>query len=882
MYKLEKKYYKKAFFTALIMALVMYLPFVIIDRGYFIFYGDYNAQQIPFFKMCVQAVHNGTIGWDWHTDLGANFFGSYTYYTLGSPFFWIMTLFPASVSQYLMMPLLCVKFGLFSLFAFMYIRRFVAKPQTALIGGILYAFSSFNLYNIFFQFQDAYIWFPLLLIGLEEAVINKRRGLFALAVAINALANYFFFVQECVFLVIYFLCRFAMDKRFSVKVRDFFGLAFESVLGVVMAGVLFIPSIYQVLDVPRSHSMLSDWNFLFFSNEQRYGLLLENTFFPPEVAARNSMFTEANAKWSSVALYLPLFSMAGVIAFIKDKKGHWARVLIAICIVMAFVPGLNAAFTLLNSNYYTRWFYMPELIMCLATVYVLENEELDMKSGCKSCAVVVVLMSVLALLSPFTQKTKNSAGEEITNIIPRFQNNMSPAVWVQIAIAAAMLVVLYILMRFRPRFTWNEFMKRATAVTIVCSLGLGYYFVGYGRAIGPKVGRYNMMVDAKFSIDDPDFYRIEGINETNNVNMFWGMSSLKSFTSIIPGSTFELYDLLGITRTVNSAPDHNRYAFRAFSRVKYIMIPNDMSKSSRESALKDLAIYEYMETQGNYDIYKTEYALPMGFAYDDYLLQEDVKDNRKVDNLIVRAAVLTEEQSKKYADILNPLDPTDTGIITLERFKSDAGNRIAEGVQQFSINRNGFTAVSDYDSEKLVVFSVPYCKGWSATVNGQPVEVDKINAGLCGIRVPEGRCDISFTYETPGLKIGIIMTVGGIVIFAAYIWFFVYRKRQRGNRYAHLYELTQVEGIKAHNSYIGQISEQIYTCPERDENSSADQEMQFPEIEENFMLDKRVDYSRKSPKERSSHITEDDEAYRVMEELDMKKQVDEENSGEEN
>lgn len=882
MYKQEKKYYKKAFLTAFIMAFVMFIPFVIIDRGYFIFYGDYNAQQIPFFKMCVQAVHNGTMGWDWHTDLGANFVGSYTYYTLGSPFFWFMTLFPASISQYLMMPLLCIKFGLFSLFAFMYIRRFVTKPQTALIGGILYAFSSFNLYNVFFQFQDAIIWFPLLLIGLEEAVINKRRGLFAFTVAINALANYFFFIQECVFLVIYFLCRYAMDKRFVIKARDFLRLAFESVLGVALAGVLFIPSIYQVLDVPRSHSMLSDWNFLFFSNEQRYGLLLESMFFPADVAARNAMFVEANGKWSSVALYLPLFSMAGVLAFVKGKKGHWARVLLPVCLVMAVIPGLNSLFTLLNSNYYTRWFYMPELIMCMATVYVLENEELDMKSGLKSCAIVVSLMSVLVLLAPFSKKTKGANGEEITTIIFRFQNDMNPVVWIQVGLSVAMMVALYILLRMRPKFTWNEFMRRATAVTMVCSLALGYYFIGYGRAIGPKVGRYNMTVDAKFSIDDPDFYRMEGINETNNVNMFWGMSSLKSFTSIIPGSTFELYDLLDISRTVNSAPDNNRYAFRAFSRVKYIMIPNDMSKTRRESTLKDLAIYEYMETQGNYDIYKTEYALPMGFAYDDYFLDKDVKGNRKVDNLLVRAAVLTEEQSKKYADILNPIDPDDTGIITLERFKSDAKNRISEGVQQFSINNKGFTAVSDYDSEKLVVFSVPYCKGWSATVNGQPVEVDKINAGLCGIRVPEGKCDISFTYETPGLKIGIIMTVGGIVVLAVYIWFFTYRKRQRANKYAHLYERTQVEGIKAHKSYIGQISEQIYTCPERDENSSLEQEMEFPEIEENFMRNTRVDYSNRKPKERKSHITEDDEAYRVMEELDMKKQEDEEDGGEEN
>ena len=153
MYSKEKIYYKKSFFTALIMAAVMFLPFLIIDQGYFTYYGDYNSQQIPFFKHCIELLHNGTSGWDWSTDLGANFVGSYSYYTLGSPFFWFMCLFPSAISQYLMAPLLCVKIALFSLFGFIYIRRFVTKPQTALIGGLLYAFSSFNIYNIFFHIK---------------------------------------------------------------------------------------------------------------------------------------------------------------------------------------------------------------------------------------------------------------------------------------------------------------------------------------------------------------------------------------------------------------------------------------------------------------------------------------------------------------------------------------------------------------------------------------------------------------------------------------------------------------------------------------------------------------------------------------------------------
>ena len=869
MFKQEKKYYQKAFFVTMIMALVLFLPFVIADGGYFVFYGDYNAQEIPFYKHCVEMVQRGMFGWDWQTDLGANFFGSYTYYTLGSPFFWLMCLFPSSWAPYLMMPLNCVKFGLFGLFAFIYIRRFVTKPQSALIGGILYAFSSFNLYNVFFQFQDAMIWFPLLLIALEETVINKRRGVFALAMALNCLANYFFFIQECVFLILYFSVRCAADKNFRIRVRDFFCLAFESVVGVLIGCVLFLPAIYQVLDVPRSQNVLVDWNFLFFGDEQRYGLILESFFFPPEVAARNEMFQKANARWSSVALYLPLFSMAGVFAFFKSAKKHWIKPLLLLCLLFAFVPGLNASFTMFNNNYYTRWFYMPTLMCCLATASVLEHEEYDLRFGISATTVATAIIGGLALLAPFQRSSNNANGTQTPSVFPRFMSITYTALWISVGMAAVAIIVMNVLLKFRKKEPYLKFMNGLTIITVIFSMCLGYYFIGCGRAIGPELGDYNQMASAKFNIDDPDFYRIEGLDETNNVNMLWDMSSLKSFTSVIPGSTFELYDLLGIKRTVNSEPGFDRYGLRALTNVKYIMLPHNMF--SPDTALDKLEIYDKIDTQGEYDIYKTDYALPMGFAYDGYYLVKDVKDNVKVDNLMVRAAVLTEEQAEKYSDILEELDVIDTGNVSLDRFKKDAQARIAEGVTRFSVNKQGFTAVSNYVTEKLVCFSVPWCKGWSATVNGTPVEVEKINGGFCAIRVPSGNGEISFTYETPGLRYGIIASLAGLGLLGVYVLAFkIARKKARS--YAHLYERDQVDGVKAHKSYIGQISEQIYNCHERGGKVTSDSQIiAFPDINESFMDREKYDFSKRKPKERNSHITEDDEAYRVMEELDKQR-----------
>lgn len=879
MFRQERKYYARAFLYALAMAGILLLPFVIIDHGYFVYYGDYNAQQIPFYKTCIEAVQSGNLGWNWKTDLGVNFVGSYSFYTLGSPFFWFAALFPVAISQYLMAPLLALKIALSSFFAFVFIRRFVTKPQNALIGGLLYAFSGYSMYNIFFNhFHEAIVFFPLLLIGLEEAVVNKRRGALAVAVAINAFVNYFFFIGECIFLVIYFVARLIGDRRFRFGVRDFFCLAFEAVCGVLIAGALFVPSIFQVLDVPRSTSMLNGWDFLFYNKNQRYGLILEAMFFPGEVPARTEMFENADSKWSSVALFLPLFSMSGVIALVKgaaseaSRRMKWLRIILPACFVIAMVPGLNSSFVLFNYSFYTRWFYMPELLCALATVYVLEHEEFDLKFGVKFCTGAVGLISLLALLFPMKDT-------ESDKLLPRIAVKISPAVFVNIAIALGMAVVAFNVLYWRRRMKTAKFTKTVTGAVVICSMALGYFYVGYGRILGPYIGDYNQKVSAQIHIDDPEFHRMESLDSQNNINMLWGMSSLRSFTSIIPSSTFELYDLLDIERSVNSRPETSHYALRSLTGVKYLIVPGNYDSEKLDEALSDLRQFQYLEDQDGWKIYVNTAIMPMGYAYDTYMLTDDAKKENPVDNAMVGSVILTEEQAEKYSDILIERHSENLTVEQkYQRFLSDVRERQELGAKQFSVNRSGFTAVTDYDTDRLLVFSVPYDMGWSGTVSvqgaaAQELEIEKVNGGFIGVRIPAGVCEISFTYKTPGGSLGVICTVVGIVLFGGYIFLCYFILRRRPVRYAHLYPIDQTEGVKAHKSYIDQLSKQIYEFPEKGDlgKTGRDDEISWPDIEESFMDRERYDFKSRRPRPRNSHITEDDEAYNVMKELDEKK-----------
>ena len=133
----RNNYFLKAFFLGMGLSFLIFLPFFIVDGGRFLFYGDFNVQQIPFYRLAHDAVRSGEWGWSYKTDLGANFIGSYSFYLLGSPFFWLTIPFPSEWLQFLMGPLFILKFACATLTGYIYIHRYTKTRESALIGAVL-------------------------------------------------------------------------------------------------------------------------------------------------------------------------------------------------------------------------------------------------------------------------------------------------------------------------------------------------------------------------------------------------------------------------------------------------------------------------------------------------------------------------------------------------------------------------------------------------------------------------------------------------------------------------------------------------------------------------------------------------------------------------
>ncbi len=792
----QKELYLMAFGLAFIAACALFIPYMIKDEGYFLFYGDFNVQQIPFYKMCHEAVRSGSIFWNWNTDLGVNFIGSYSFYLLGSPFFWLTIPFPNWMVPYLMGPLLILKFSCASLTAYIFLRRFV-KPQSAVIGGILYAFSGFSIYNIFFNhFHEAIIIFPILLYALDLYMEENRKGVFALAVFAAAFMNYFFFAGMVVFVMIYWLLR-MLSGKWRITMPRFGWLIFEAVLGVGIAAVLLLPSFFTVISNPRTSSSLIGWDNVLYGKNQIFLNAIEVFFFPPDLPARPVFFTGSDVKWSSLAGWLPVFSMVGAIAFMGAKKGHWLKRIIILLFFMALVPGLNNLFYMANSAYYARWYYMLVLMIVLATVISFEDKEVNWWQGFKWTAGITAAF-ILAI--GFLPAETDGSGKVTQWGL--YDQGLKERFWITCAIAVISLVIVAIIITImkKPKES-KTFFKTTVFCVLAVSIIYSSYFVGEGKTHSNKseelIDNYIQGAE-KINLPDEGIVRTDFYKAIDNAGMFLELPTIQAFHSVVPVSIMDFYEYIGVTRNVASRPEFEDVALRSLTSVKWMFdyAKDDDSFKYSESGSTRMSGFTYYDSQNDFDIYENENYLPFGFAYDKYV-EKSAADGVTEENrahLMLKALILDDEQIARHSDILTRLtektadesvDSTqisadDASLTTggsaaasfdfsYSALQKDVADRKATCSSYFAYDNTGFDCKITLDSEQLVFFSVPFEDGWTATVDGKPVDIEKVNIGFMAVRVGEGEHTIRFNYMTPGLKWGLIITGASIAALILYV-----------------------------------------------------------------------------------------------------------------
>lgn len=792
------------FLLALLVAGIMFAPSIIAGQGYFLFYGDFNVQQIPFYRMCHDAVREGRLGWSFGTDLGANFIGSYSFYLLGSPFFWLTIPFESDMVPYLMGPLLILKFACAALTAYLYLRRFTRTARAAQLGGLLYAFSSFSVYNIFFNhFHEPLIMFPLLLLSFEWLFTENRRGVFALCVALAAVVNYYFFFGMVVFLVLYWFFR-RSSGAIEPKRGRFFSFLIEGVLGVLLSAFLLLPSVMAVAGNSRVSELQNGWSAILYGREQIYFQIFQSLFFPPDLPARPVFCPGIGVKWSSIAAWLPVVGMSGVLAYGIAKKGSWLKKILVACAIMAGIPVLNSLFSALNSAYYARWFYMPILLMVLATLQAMDDESIDWEKGWRVSALFTVLVALVVGLFPQKQGDElvfglyEDAGSTDKTFLLRFI--------ISCAIALLSLLICRGLVALKPR---RKTMFRAALCGVcVISIAFGTVFLHDGQQHSSAMEgvMIDALIESKVTLpDSQDCWRIDVYDGEDNTGMFLGYDSINAFHSVVPPSIMDFYTFIGQKRDVASRPDTSVWPIRSLLSVKYLLNLKGTDRFVEDDGTPKMPGFSYINTSGGYYVYENQNYIPYGFSYDYYMTESECellfeKEQRPAQML--KAMIVPDDCSSELtAGMTHYSQELFKGEVTLESMverddrpyevnghtdektlSKDAAHLAESSATLFKKTKNGFKAMVQRSKSNLVFFSIPYDEGWRCTVNGTEAPIVKANVGFMAVSVPAGSSEIVFTYKTPYLTTGCLVSLLGLALFLLYLPLAVLSCKRRERR----------------------------------------------------------------------------------------------------
>ncbi len=123
-----------------------------------------------------------------------------------------------------------------------------------------------------------------------------------------------------------------------------------------------------------------------------------------------------------------------------------------------------------------------------------------------------------------------------------------------------------------------------------------------------------------------------------------------------------------------------------------------------------------------------------------------------------------------------------SGNIHVVRLNEDAFNNAVAQTDRYSLQVTDSTATSitgtvTAPQDGVVMYSVTYDKGWSATVDGKSAEtviIDKDSEGedgaLLGVKVPAGTHTVEITYQAPGQTAGLVISLVTALIILS-LWY---------------------------------------------------------------------------------------------------------------
>jgi uncharacterized membrane protein YfhO len=742
--------------TTLIVALSL-LPLWLIS-GYDQSFDDFICQQIPFLLETKRMLASGHPWWSWNTFFGENFLASYSFYTVTSPFAWIVALFPQSAILSGIIFAFWLKCLAVACVAYLYFKRMKFSVGYCIAGGLLYCFSSFFITNLrYYHFCEPMMMFPLLLIAIENVLEHRKYGYSQLALASFGVTwiNFYFALPSFLFAALYMLFRiywgeYNSGKRYG-KVLCVVKSCGAVLVGVLLSSVVLFPTIAHLIGAPRAtvagfSSAKSILDYIL------YCLDIIRTFLMPALAELTPYAFLRSDCWSR-SLFLPVIGLLVVILFLyKEKQHRWLKFFICTLFLVAFTP-LNGIFSGFTSPEYRRWFYAFSLMLILCSMDYLCKYKISRR--------VFVGYALFTLLFVFG----------LCGVSVYFHKRLNEREILEVSLTCLNLLLLGLFVFSRQKVGRLICLVSVSAVmSLGCSVWLNLLS---GDVHHPQGGRiYKYVVENPLTYNTELFtYRIDANNAIRNIYLLKNRPGVTSFHSVFDKNQIDYRAVIDSSCTEVTMEIHKgRVAHDILLSVKefYDYRENEIEENAVHLPQDALRLRDSLARYSKYDFL---YYVPMGFCYDTYIKRSEYDAFYSgladpVKPMLVHL-VVEDEDVDAFRTVMKHGGVVNTDTIGFEPIVSKLRKHTATS---FAGNTHGFVATAELDSARVMFFSVSPDPGFRATIDGEPTRIYRANLGFSAIMVPAGKHEIQFEFLPIGLKSGCVgsLAAGFVLLLLCY------------------------------------------------------------------------------------------------------------------
>ncbi|MBQ6153220.1 MAG: YfhO family protein [Ruminococcus sp.] len=233
--------------------------------------------------------------------------------------------------------------------------------------------------------------------------------------------------------------------------------------------------------------------------------------------------------------------------------------------------------------------------------------------------------------------------------------------------------------------------------------------------------------------------------------------------SLATGIDADLYEYLEVVNQGHS--DYEKFPVNKNSFGKYTFSTTDDSEDTHHVK------YNY---EAPYDGVAVAYFTASGT--ENVTLK--VNDNDINQNYVKRPYIMTFGSVKKgdklsvYSDIKDAKSGSITvycAMMNEEIFEEGYGILSQNVLTATKVEDDTIEGVINVDKDGLFYTSISYVDGWKAYVDGEEVEIQPVGGAMLAFNINKGSHVIKLRYTPEGFPLGVIVTVCGVLIFAAMI-----------------------------------------------------------------------------------------------------------------